>query len=165
VIVDAGKSTRDAGRIMRQIEAYHLPPPAAAVQFHSKDSLFLALPVRLRMPVDQDRMALSSMVISRPMEKVLSIRSRGRSLLYVSGTSRLRQEPAWKADVVILAVYRFREKQQRQIESWLGYVKPKRCILLAGSFLTQQDKAALYRFATRRPDTEIRRPDRQIVIP
>ena len=165
VIVDAGKSARDAGRIMRQIEVYHLPPPAAAVQFHSKDSLFSALPVRLQMPVGQERMELSSMVISRPMEKVLSIRSRGRSLLYVSGTSRLRQEPAWKADVAILAVYRFREKQKQQITGWLNYAQPKRCILLAGSFLSKQDKAALVRFADRRPNIEIRRSDRQIVIP
>lgn len=165
VIVDAGKSARDSGRIMRQIEEYHFPPPAGAVQFHSKDSLFSAIPVRLRMPVDQDRLALSSMIISRPMEKVLSIRSRGRSLLYVSGTSRLREEPAWKADVAILGVYRFREKQEQQITGWLNYARPKRCILLVGSFLSKQDKSALVRFADRRPNIEIRRSDRQIVIP
>jgi len=165
VIVDGGRNARDAERIMHQIGEYRFPPPVAAVQFFSKDSLLSTLPVPKRMMQHEKRLALSSMVIGRPMEKVLSIRTRERSLLYLSGTSRLREEPAWKADVVILAVYRFREKQQRQIESWLGYVKPKRCILLAGSFLTQQDKAALYRFATRRPDTEIREPDRQIVIP
>ncbi|MGB0130375.1 ComEC/Rec2 family competence protein [Chlorobium sp.] len=164
VIVDAGKNARDALRIMRQIEEYHLPPPAAALQFHSKDSLFMALPVRLHMPAEQDRMVLSSMVISRPMEKVLSIRSRDRSLLYVSGSSRLREELAWKADIAIIAVYRFREKQERQLTRWLNYAQPKRCIFLAGSFLPQQDKAALCRFAGQRPNIEIRRPDRQIVI-
>jgi len=165
VIVDAGKKRRDAERIMRQIDQHRLPPPAAAVQFYSKDSLFNALPVRLHMPNSQERLALSSMVVSRPLEKVLRISSRGRSLLYVSGTSRLRQDPAWKADVVILAVYRFREKQREQIESWLGYVRPERCIFLSGSFMTQQDKAALNRFSEERPNIEIRRSDSQIVIP
>lgn len=124
----------------------------------------MALPVRLHMPAEQDRMVLSSMVISRPMEKVLSIRSRDRSLLYVSGSSRLREELAWKADIAIIAVYRFREKQERQLTRWLNYAQPKRCIFLAGSFLPQQDKAALCRFAGQRPNIEIRRPDRQIVI-
>ena len=114
---------------------------------------------------DDARLVLTSMVITRPMEKVLSIRTRNRSLLYVSGTSRLREEPAWKAEMVILAVYRFGEKQRKQIESWLGYVQPQKSIFLAGSFLTDQDKAALYRFAKQHPDIQIREPDRQIVIP
>lgn len=165
VIVDGGRNARDGERIMRQIDEYRLPPPSAAVQFFSKDSLVMGLPVPKRMMRDDGQLALSSMVIGRPMEKVLSIRTRTRSLLYLSGTSRLRNAAAWKADVVILAVYRFREKQRRQIENWLGYVRPKRCILLEGSFLTAVDRAALRRFAARRPNLEIRRPDRQIVIP
>ena len=165
IIVDGGRNARDTDRIMRQISEYRFPPPAAAVQFFSKDSLLRELPVPKRMMKHERRLALSSMVLGRPMEKVLSIRTRERSLLYLSGTSRLREEPAWKADLVILAVYRFREKQVRQLERWLAYVRPERCILLEGSFLTAGDRAGLRRFAARRPNIEIRRSDRQIVIP
>jgi len=111
VIVDGGRNARDAERIMRQIEEYRLPQPVAAVQFFSKDSLIAKLPVARRMMHGDERLGLSSMLISRPMEKVLSIHTRDRSMLYVSGTSRLRHDPSWKADLVILAVYRFREKQ------------------------------------------------------
>lgn len=165
VIVDGGRNARDGERILRQIAEYRLPQPVAAVQFFSKDSLIAKLPVAKRMMQGDAGLGLSSMVIARPMEKVLSIRTRDRSILYVSGTSRLRHDPSWKADLVILSVYRFREKQREQIESWLDYARPERCVFLAGSFLTEQDKAALYRFALRRPDVQIREPDRQIVIP
>ncbi|MCF8215691.1 MAG: ComEC family competence protein [Chlorobium sp.] len=164
LIVDGGRDARDAARIMRQIDEYHLPPPKAAVQFFSKDSLIVQLPVEKRMMCKDAHVILSSMEVTRPMEKVLSIRTRKRSLLYVSGISRLREAPAWKADVVILAVYRFREKQRHQLESWLDYVQPQRCIFLEGSFLTEQDNVALYRFVKHRPNTEIRKTDRQIVI-
>lgn len=164
VIIDAGRNVRDSSRILRQLNGHGLPPPVATVQFFSPDSVFSAFPVSLHMNDTQKQLRLPTMVVTRPMEKVLLVRSRNRSMLYVSGISRLRKLPAWKADVVILTVYRFREKQRLEMESWLGYVRPKRCVVLFGSFLTERERTALFRFAAGRPDMDVRRPDRQIVI-
>ncbi|ABL65739.1 ComEC/Rec2 family competence protein [Chlorobium phaeobacteroides] len=164
VVIDTGTRSRDVERVMRQVSEYRLAEPVAAVQFFSPDSLVGMVPVKRHLRQQENSLALASMVIVRPEEKVLKLWSRERSLLLISGTSRLKEEELYKADVVLLWVYRFAEKQRREISSWLNYARPIKCIIVPGSFLTLRQKEDLIRFAAAHPELEIRSKARQIVI-
>ena len=165
VQVDAGSATRDEKRVLRQLDEYGLPAPAAAVQFFSADSLVSAVPAKRHMLQGDSILVLPSMVIARPGEKILRIMSKNRSLVFVSGTSRLKEEPSCTADIAFLWIYRFGEKQQEQLQSWLAYARPKRCFLIPGSFLSRSHHYVLQHFASRFPSLEIRSKTRQIVVP
>ena len=105
------------------------------------------------------------MFIIRPGDRVLKLWSRKRSLLMVSGTSRLKEAELYKADIALLWIYRFADKQQQQLQSWLNYVHPKYCILIPGSFLSHSHLAAMQRFVAIHPGLEIRCKTRQVVVP
>jgi competence protein ComEC len=164
VLIDAGKAPRDQKRITRQIAEYGLGAPAAAVQFYTPDTLIAQVPARKHLLLADTSLILPTMVIVRPEEKVIKIWSRERSMLMVSGTSRLKEEELYKADIAVLWVYRFADKQQQQIGSWLGYAKPKRCILVPGSFLSHVQLVALHRFAVEHPGVEVRSKSQQVVV-
>ena len=164
VLIDAGRAARDQKRITQQLDEYGVAAPKAVIQFYTPDSLIAKVPARHHMLQADSTLSLSSMVIVRPEEKVLKLWSRERSLLIVSGTSRLKEEELYKADIAFLWVYRFAPKQQQQITSWLNYAKPKRCILVPGSFLPRVHLAVMQRFAAARPGVEVRSKTRQIVV-
>jgi competence protein ComEC len=164
VLVDAGREPRDYKRISQQLEGFGLAAPEAVVQFYSPDSLIARLPVRHHMLQADTLLSLPTMLIMRPEEKVLKLWSRKHSMLVVSGTSRLKEEELYKAEIALLWVYRFAQKQQKEISSWLSYARPKRCILIPGSFLSHADLAALHRFAAANPGLEVRSKTRQVVI-
>ena len=98
------------------------------------------------------------------LQREVKIWSRNRSLLMVSGTSRLKEEELFKADIAVLWLYRFGDKQQQQITSWIGYAKPKRCVVVPGSFLSHDQLVALQRFAVLNPGVEVRSKRRQVVV-
>ncbi|NTW68822.1 MAG: ComEC family competence protein [Chlorobiaceae bacterium] len=164
VLIDAARSERERKRILQQLERNGFAAPQAVVQFYKPDSLVLRHPVSRHMLEGDSLLVLPSMLIMRPQEKVLKLWSRKNSLLVVSGSSRLQQAELYKADYVLLWVYRFAEKQQQEILSWLDYARPKRCVLIPGSFLSRADLAALQRFAALRPGLEVRSKTRQVVI-
>jgi len=164
LLIDAGRSASSFKRITQQLELHGYGAPDAAVQFYTPDSLVSRLPVQHHMLQADRLLALPAMLIMRPREKVLKIQSRESSLLVVSGSSRLQESALFKADIVELWVYRFAEKQQQQIGSWLNYARPTHCILIPGSFLSRTDLAALGRFAAAHPELEIRSKTRQVVI-
>ncbi len=163
VQIDAGSAAKDNKRIACQLEEYNLAPPEAAVQFFSPDSLISLVPARYHLQRSDSLLVLPTMVIARPGEKVLKIWSRNRSLLFVSGTSRLKQEERYKADIVFLWVYRFAEKQREEITSWLHYVRPERCYFIPGSFLSRGHLAALQLFSSANPKFAVRSKTSQIV--
>ena len=104
------------------------------------------------------------MVIVRPQDKVLKIWSRKHSLLMVSGITRLKKEELYKADIIFLWIYRFADKQQQELLSWLNYAHPNRCILIPGSFLSRTDLSTMQHFAALHPILEIRSKTKQVVI-
>ena len=165
VLVDAGRAPRDYERISRQLEVYGFAKPEAVVQFYSPDTLLVTVPVRRHMLLDSTKLALSSVVIVRPEAKVLKLWSRRNSLLMISGTTRLKAEEFYKADILFLWSYRFGEKQQQELQSWLNYAHPKHCILVPGSFLPRAHLAAMRRFAAAHPGVELRDKTRQVVVP
>ena len=164
VLIDAGRSLRDQKRIAGQLNEYGLVAPKAVVQFYTPDSLITKVPAHRHLLRDSTKLSLSSMVIVRPQEKVLKLWSRKRTLLMVSGTSRLKESEIYKADIAFLWIYRFADKQQQQIQSWLNYAHPKRCILIPGSFLSHTDLATMQHFAQLHPGLEIRSKTRQVVV-
>ena len=164
VLIDAGTAPRDYERITQQIKEYGLAAPKAVVQFYSPDTLVAQLPFRHYMLRDSTKLALSSVVIVRPEAKVLKLWSKEHSLLIVSGTSRLKEEELYKADIAFLWVYRFAEKQQQEITTWLNYAHPRRCILIPGSFLPRAHLAVMQRFVASHPELEIRSKTRQVAF-
>ena len=164
VLIDAGKTSRDQKRITRQVTEYGLDTPIAAVQFYSPDTLIAQIPASKRLFQADTTIALSSMVIVRPEEKVIKIWSRKCSMLVMSGTSRLKEEELYKADIAVLWIYRFGEKQKQQITSWIGYAKPKRCILVPGSFLSHDQLVELHRFVKEHQGVEVRSKTKQVVV-
>ncbi len=164
VLIDAGKAPRDQKRIAQQITEYGLDAPTAVVQFYTPDTLVAQVPARKHFLQADTTLILPSIVIVRPEEKVVKIWSRNRSLLMVSGTSRLKEEELFKADIAVLWLYRFGDKQQQQITSWIGYAKPKRCVVVPGSFLSHDQLVALRRFAALNPGVEVRSKTRQVVV-
>jgi competence protein ComEC len=164
VLIDAGRLPHDQKRISRQFTEYGMASPEAIIQFYTPDSLIAKVPAPHHMLQDSTKLVLSSMVILRPEEKVLKLWSRERSLLIVSGTSRLKEKELYKADIAFLWVYRFADKQQQQIMSWLNYARPKRCILIPGSFLSRAHLAAMHRFCAAHPELEVRSKTRQVIV-
>jgi len=166
VLIDAGRGEpHDQKRIEQQLDEYGLAAPKAVVQFYTPDSLIKKVPARFHMQQDSTKLSLSSMFIIRPEDRVLKLWSRKRSLLMVSGTSRLKEAELYKADIALLWIYRFADKQQQQLQSWLNYAHPKYCILIPGSFLSHSHLAAMQRFVAIHPGLEIRRKTRQVVVP
>ncbi len=164
VLIDAGRAPRDQKRIARQIEEYGIDVPTAVVQFYTPDSVIAQVSARKHLLKEDTVLTLPSMVIARPEEKVIKIWSRERSMLMISGTSRLKEEERYKADIVVLWVYRFVDNQQQQIGAWLNYAHPKRCILVPGSFLSHDQLLALKRFAALHPGVEVRCKTQQVVV-
>ncbi len=164
VLIDAGIAPRDQKRIAGQLDEYGMALPKAVVQFNTPDSLITKVPAHRHMLRDSTKLSLTSMVIVRPEEKVLKLWSRKRTLLMVSGTSRLKESELYKADIAFLWIYRFRQKQQQQLQSWLNYAHPQRCILIPGSFLSHTDLSTMQHFASSHPGLEIRSKTRQIVV-
>jgi len=165
VFIDAGSVSHDQKRITQQLDEYGMNAPIAVVQFYTPDSLIAKVPVRHHMQRDSTKLLLSSMVVVRPEEKVLKFWSRKQTLLMVSGTSRLKKEELYKADIALIWIYRFAEKQQQQLQSWLNYAHPKRCILIPGSFLSHLHLAAMQGFIVTHPRLELRSQTRQVVVP
>ncbi|NTV97662.1 MAG: ComEC family competence protein [Chlorobiaceae bacterium] len=165
VQIDAGSASREEKRILRQLVEFRLAAPLAAVQFFSADSIVSLVPAKRKMLHGDSLLVLPTMVIARPGEKVLKIMERERSVLFVSGTSRLQQKESCRADIVFLWVYRFDAKQRERLEKWLDYAHPRRCILVSGSFLSRSGLQYLQRFAASRSNLEMRSKTRQIVIP
>jgi len=164
LLIDAGKAPRDQKRIVQQITEYGLDAPTAVVQFYTPDSLIAQVPARKHLLQADTTLILPSMVIVRPEEKVVKIWSRNRSLLMVSGTSHLKDEELYKADIAVLWLYRFGDKQQQQIISWLNYAKPKRCVVVPGSFLSHDQLVTLQRFAVVNSRVEVRSKTKQVVV-
>ena len=164
VLIDAGRSPRDRKRIDGQLDEYGIAAPKAVIQFYNPDSLIATLPAFHHMQHDSTKLSLSSMVIVRPEDKVLKLWSRKRSLLMVSGTGRLKETELYKADIAFLWIYRFAPKQQQQIQSWLNYAHPKRCILIPGSFLSLTDLVMMQHFVALHPGIEIRNKTRQVLV-
>lgn len=164
VLIDAGKTARDRKRIDQQIDEYGMEVPKAVVQFYTPDSLIAKVPARYHMLQADSTLSLPSMVIVRPEEKVLKLWSREHSMLIVSGTSRLKEDELYKADMAFIWVYRFAPKQQQQIVSWFNYARPKRCILIAGSFIPANQLAAMQNFAATYRGFEVRSKTRQVVV-
>ena len=164
MLIDAGIAPRDQKRIAGQLDEYGMALPKAVVQFNTPDSLITKVPAHRHMLRDSTKLSLTSMVIVRPEEKVLKLWSRKRTLLMVSGTSRLKESELYKADIAFLWIYRFRQKQQQQLQSWLNYAHPQRCILIPGSFLSHTDLSTMQHFASSHPGLEIRSKTRQIVV-
>jgi len=164
VLIDAGKSSRDYQRLLQQMSAYGFEKPQAVVQFYTPDTLIAQAPLRHHIFKADTVRLLPSMVIIRPEEKVIKLWSRKHSMLIASGTSRLKESELYKADIALLWVYRFADKQQQQMLSWLNYAKPKRCILVPGSFLSQSQRIDLHRFAAAHPGVEVRSKTKQVVV-
>ncbi|TLU83637.1 MAG: ComEC family competence protein [Chlorobium sp.] len=164
VLIDAGKAPSDRKRIARQIDEYGLDAPTAVVQFYTPDSLIAQVPARKHLLRADTSLILPSVVIVRPEEKVVKIWSRKRSMLMASGTSCLKNEELYKADLAVLWVYRFADKQQNEIGTWLNYAHPGRCILVPGSFLSHEQLFELQRFAMLHPGVEVRVKTRQVVV-
>ena len=164
VLIDAGKATRDQKRIIQQVNEYGLDTPKAVVEFYSPDTLIAQIPASKRLFQADTTITLSSMVIVRPEEKVIKIWSRKCSMLMVSGTSRLKEEELYKADIAVLWLYRFSEKQQQQIISWLNYARPKRFVVVPGSFLSHDQLVDLHRFVKEHQGVEVRSKTKQVVV-
>ncbi|MEI7708503.1 MAG: ComEC/Rec2 family competence protein [Chlorobium sp.] len=164
VLIDAGRSLRDQKRIAGQFDEYGMGAPKAVVQFYTPDSLITKVPALRHLLRDSTKLSLSSVVIVRPQEKVLKLWSRKHSLLMASGTTRLKKEELYKADIAFLWIYRFGYKQQQQLLSWLNYAHPNRCILIPGSFLSRTDLSTMQHFAALHPILEIRSKTKQVVI-
>ncbi|MEI7695051.1 MAG: ComEC/Rec2 family competence protein [Chlorobium sp.] len=164
VLIDAGKALRDQKRLARQMTEYGLDAPTAVVQFYTPDSIIAQMPARKHLFQAESALILPSMVVVRPEEKVIKIWSRKRSMIMVSGTGRLKEEELYKADIAILWMYRFADKQKAQLASWIGYAKPKHCILVPGSFLSRSQLLALQQFAALHPGVEVRSKSQQIVV-
>ncbi|MEI7747902.1 MAG: ComEC/Rec2 family competence protein [Chlorobiaceae bacterium] len=164
VLIDAGKASRDQKRIAQQVTEYGLDTPTAVVQFYTPDSLIAQVPVHKHLLQADTTLSLPSIVIVRPEEKVLKIWSRKRSMLMVSGTTRLKEEEFYKADIAVLWLYRFGEKQQQQITSWIDFAKPKRCILVPGSFLSHDQLIELHQYALKHHGVEVRSKAKQVVV-
>ncbi|MEI6847342.1 MAG: ComEC/Rec2 family competence protein [Chlorobiaceae bacterium] len=164
VLIDAGQESRNYTRISRQLDEYGLSAPEAVVQFYSPDSVIAKVPTRRHMLQSDTLLSLPSVLIARPEQKVLKLWSRKYSMLMVSGTSRLKEKELYKADIVLLWVFRFAEKQQQQLNSWLNYARPKRCIIIPAPFLSHAHSVALHHYATGRTGLEIRSKSRQVVI-
>ncbi|MEI7788855.1 MAG: ComEC/Rec2 family competence protein [Chlorobiaceae bacterium] len=166
VLIDAGRGEpHDQKRIAQQLDEYGMDAPKAVVQFYTPDSLITKQPARFHLQHDSTKLSLSSLLIIRPQEKVLKLWSRKHSLLMASGTSHLKETELYKADIALLWIYRFADKQQQQLQTWLNYAHPKHCILIPGSFLSHSHLAAMQRFATTHPGIELRSKTRQIVVP
>ncbi len=164
VLIDAGKAIRDQKRLARQITKYGLDAPTAVVQFYTPDSLIAQMPTSKHLLQAESLLIMPSMVMVRPEEKVIKIWSRKRSMIMVSGTGRLREEECYKADIAILWIYRFADKQQSQLTSWISFAQPKRCILVPGSFLSHSQLLDLQKFAALHPGVEVRSKSQQIVV-
>ena len=164
VLIDAGKSSRDYQRLLQQMSAYGFEKPQAVVQFYTPDTLIAQAPLRHHIFNADTVRVLPSMVIVRPEEKVIKLWSRKHSMLIASGTSQLKESELYQADIAMLWVYRFADKQQQQITSWLNYAKPKRCILVPGSFLSRTQRIDLQRFAAAHPGVEVRSKTQQVVV-
>ena len=164
VLIDAGKSSRDYQRLLQQMSAYGFEKPQAVVQFYTPDTLIAQAPLRHHIFNADSVRVLPSMVIVRPEEKVIKLWSRKHSMLIASGTSQLKESELYQADIAMLWVYRFADKQQQQITSWLNYAKPKRCILVPGSFLSRTQRIDLQRFAAAHQNVEVRSKTQQVVV-
>jgi len=164
VLIDAGTAPSDQKRIVQQIEEYGMAAPTAAIQFYSPDSVIAGASARYHLMKDSTKLVLASMVIVRPEKMVLKLWSRKRSLLIVSGTSRLKEAEVYKADIAVIWVYRFEDKQQQQITSWLNYARPKHCMLIPGSFFPNAHLEAMQRFVAGHPELEIRSKTQQVLM-
>ena len=164
VLIDAGKTSLDQKRIARQIEEYGIDTPTAVVQFYTPDSVIAQIPALKHLLQADSSLVLPSMVIVRPEERVVKIWSRERSMLMVSGTSRLKEEECYNADIAVIWIYRFGDKQQQQLISWIDYAKPKRCILVPGSFLSHDQLVELHRFVKEHQGVQVRSKTDQVVV-
>ncbi len=79
-------------------------------------------------------LVLPSVVIARPAGRVVKLWSRRHSILMASGTGSLQKSELFRADTAVLWIYRFGQKQQRELASWLEYSRPKHCLLVPGVF-------------------------------
>uniref|UniRef100_Q3ARK6 ComEC/Rec2-related protein n=1 Tax=Chlorobium chlorochromatii (strain CaD3) TaxID=340177 RepID=Q3ARK6_CHLCH len=164
VLIDVGKKPKDYQRISAQFERFGIVEPTAVVQFYSPDSLILATPTRHHFLRSDSLLRLSSMVITRPDEKMVKLWSRNQSYFLASGTSRLKAGEPYCGDVACIWIYRFGEKQRIELERWLTATKPKEALLVPSSFLSRVQLVALHRFAAAYPHVEVRSKTKQVVV-
>ncbi|MEI8032232.1 MAG: ComEC/Rec2 family competence protein [Chlorobiaceae bacterium] len=164
VVVDAGREQPDQERILRQLSLYGFAPPEAVISFYTPDAIVLGMPAAHHFLQADTLLVLPSVVILRPQERVLKLWSRRKSLLIASGTGRLQENETCRADMAMIWVWRFREKQHEELQKWLNFARPEKCILIEGSFLSRADRRELARFAGAHPEAELRTKTRQVVV-
>ncbi|MCE1274654.1 MAG: hypothetical protein LWW75_09060 [Chlorobiales bacterium] len=70
-----------------------------------------------------------------------------------------------KADVAMIWIYRFTGKQWRELDSWIGTMKPVEVLLVPGPFMTAAQRALLARYAASRKGVSVRSRTSQTIIP
>lgn len=160
-LVDAGRRTGSWERLKRQTEEWGFSVPVTAAGMFSRDSVLASLPVPV-MNSQSGNTVRRSFVIRRLDEKVLRIDSKARSLLLVSGMKRLEEHRACGADVVFW-IWRFTGKEWRRLDAWIASGRPRRMLLVPGSFMTPAQRELLRRFARVRPGVEVQSRNRQTV--
>jgi len=160
-LIDAGRREGSWERIRRQSEVWGLGTPVFAAAMFSPDSVMRAIPVHRLSPASS-HFPGRTFVVRRLEDKALRIDSRGHSLLFVSGLGRLERQKADGADVV-LWLYRFTGKEWRRIDTWIAEVRPRRILIVPGSFMTSGQRELLKRFVKAHEGVEVRSRSRQTV--
>lgn len=160
-LVDAGRRDGSWERIRRQASAWNLATPVAAAGIFTPDAVMQSLPVS-PLPSGSGAAPHRSLVVTRLDDKALRIDSKMHSLLLVSGLKRLEAQRADGADVV-LWIYRFTGKEWHRLDAWIAETRPRRMLFVPGPFMTAGQRELLNRYATSRPQVEVRSRSQQTV--
>ena len=158
-LIDAGRRTGGMDRIRRQSECWGLATPTASGAIFSPDSVMQALQIPTLLS-DSGSSVRRTFVVRKLDDKTLRIDSKQRSLLLVSGLKRLETQRADGADVVFW-IHRFTGKEWRRLDAWIATARPRRMLLVPGSFMTAAQRELLRRYAASRPQVEMRSRSRQ----
>lgn len=164
VLIDAGTAALQHARIQKQLEAWQLPPLSATVSMWTKDSLMTPFPAPVRLTQADTALKLSSAVMFRASPALLKVKTKPFSILFASRLKDLEVEPFYDADVLIVKLARFGQRERLALETYLSDASPVRCVVLPSSLMKRADRLAFYRFTAHDKRIAVPARDGQLVL-
>jgi len=162
ILIDAGVLPKQWNRIERQVKKVCDGTLTAFVQAHSPPKVTHAIDISKKMLWSDSVLKLNTIVAYRPARALVKVFSKECNLLIASNTGVLKPSEFFKADVALIRLKKFKQKEAEEFKQWWHYAQPKLTVVELSGKLSNFERRRFYRFAQTTPHIKTTERDGQI---
>jgi competence protein ComEC len=162
ILIDAGVSPKQWNRIEKQVQTVCGGVLTAFVQAHSPPKVAHAIGLNKKMLWGDSVLKLNTIVAYRPARALMKVFSKECNLLIASSAWVLKPSEFFKADVALIRLKKFKQKDAEVFKQWWHYAQPKLTVVELSGALSNFERKRFYRFAQTIPHVKTTERDGQI---